>query len=36
MKTSAITNNIEIKDNNYFSNFKNSKRVQWSAFRNYR
>jgi hypothetical protein len=36
MRTLATTNNIETKENSYFSNFKNSKRVQWSTFRNYR
>lgn len=33
MKTTVLV--TEAKENNYFSNFKNTKRVQWSERRNY-
>jgi len=36
MRTSAITNSIETRESNYFTHFKNSKRVQWASFRNYK
>ncbi len=33
MRTNEIT--TEAKENKYFSNFKNTKRVQWSEYRKY-
>jgi len=35
MKTSFINTPTEARKNSYFSNFKNSKRVCWTAHRNY-
>lgn len=35
MKTSIMKTATESKTNNYFSSFKNCKRVQWAEHRSY-
>jgi len=35
MKTTIFSTAFEKKENEFYVNFKNSKRAQWSSFRNY-